>query len=75
MLMKITTIAGFGVGSFLVLIAVFFAFKSRSFGKDIISLIVIGLVMIGLSTWQVIKPSHEADAGYVPWSQSAPAAE
>ncbi|MBK1701149.1 hypothetical protein [Thiococcus pfennigii] len=71
MLTTITTIAGFGVGSLLLLIAIFFAIKSRTFGKDIISLVVIALVMIGLSTWQVVKPNLQAEAGYVPWDDTA----
>lgn len=75
MLTTITTIAGFGVGSLLLLIAIFFAFKSRTFGKDIISLVLIALVMIGLSTWQVMKPNFQEEAGYVPWDESATSPE
>ncbi|MEY6433335.1 hypothetical protein ABC977_13080 [Thioalkalicoccus limnaeus] len=61
----ITMIAGFFVGSLLVLIPAFFSFRTRSFGKDSMGLILIGLVMLGLSTWSLVKPDR--DTGYIPY--------
>jgi len=65
MLTMITVTAGFSIGTFIVLIAIFFAFRSRSFGKDSVFFLAIGFVMIGLATWQLIKP--EPDVGYIPY--------
>lgn len=65
MLTTITVIAGFSVGGFLVLIPAFFAIRSRSFGKDVMFMMGIGLVMIGLATWQLVKPTPEV--GYIPY--------
>lgn len=74
MLTTITVIAGFSVGAGLFLIPLFFAFRSKSFGKDMMFMMGMGLVMIGLATWQLIKP--EPVTGYIPFDdaeQAAPA--
>jgi hypothetical protein len=67
MLMTITTIAGFSVGSLLILLAIGFSIYGRTFGRDSLFMIAIGTAMIALATWEVTKPNYEEEAGYVPW--------
>ena len=68
MLTTITTIAGFSVGGLLLLLSIGLSIYGRSFGKDSLFMSVIGLIMIGLSTWQIMKPgAGEGEADYVSW--------
>ncbi len=68
MLTTITVIAGFSVGGGLILIPLFFSIWSRSFGKDIVFMMTMGLIMVSMATWQLIKP--DVETGYIPWDSS-----
>lgn len=73
MLMTITTIAGFSVGTALILLSIGLSIYGRSFGKDSLFLIVIGALMVGLATWEVLEPDlDEEEAGYVSWDSVEP---